>query len=70
MSATGILILIIAVWVILNSDKLAWVFLGQLQLNTTGFQTDTHLPTNPPKHEINTTQLGAHGGVNGIGNQG
>lgn len=37
MSATGILILIIAVWIVLNADKLAWVFLGQLQLNTTNF---------------------------------
>lgn len=38
MSSTGILIVFIAIFLILNADKLAWVFLGHLKLNTAGFE--------------------------------
>jgi hypothetical protein len=34
MSAFGLLIIIIGIWIILNADKLGWVMLGQISLNT------------------------------------
>ena len=48
MSSIGILIVLVAIFLIFNADKLAWVFLGQLQLNTAGFETNTH-HTHPAK---------------------
>lgn len=38
MSSIGILFLIVAVFVILNADKLAWVLMGHYRLNTKGFE--------------------------------
>lgn len=43
MSATGILIVILAIWILLNADKLAWVFMGQLKLNKAGVEGQPHV---------------------------
>lgn len=40
MSSLGVLIVILAVFLLLNADKLAWVLMGHLKLNTQGYDKD------------------------------
>lgn len=47
MSATGILIILVAIFIIANADKLAWVFVGAMKLNTKGFEQDGNSSSSP-----------------------
>lgn len=49
MSSTGILIVIVGIFIIFNFDNLAHVLMGDYQLNVTGFADTTH-HTNPGKN--------------------
>jgi hypothetical protein len=51
MSATGILIIIIAIFIILNANKLGWIMMGRMKLNTEGYGGGQSTFPNPsPPH--------------------